>query len=320
MPHQILIVDPDEAFGQMLVQMLSLSGDYDARSVSTSADALSAVQSAAPDLAIIDLSLSDQPPLSLIDALRQQSPSLRLMLIPLGDSLPAEYGEIAVQGVLTKPFFIGDLGEMLTKALGTETRALVDLPPPPTRKGDDGPAKPRVRQIIKKLADDAPEKKSPAEPVPSLVPTTARPPAAATPDTPRARRAAPLPVAPATDSNAALDRVLSGLATEVRAEALLVMRDGILAAQRSSLPPQRIVSLTEMVGRWLALANEMATLAGEPYGHFRQLHFEGDRYHVYALDAANGVVVVMLCRSDVPLGTVRLAFKTAVGDIVKLVR
>ncbi|MBI5880413.1 MAG: response regulator [Chloroflexi bacterium] len=319
MPHQILIVDPDEAFGQMLVQMLSLNGDYNARAVSTGAGARAAVKAAAPDLAIIDLSIADTPARSLISDLRTRAPGLRIMLIPLGDGLPDEYREADIQGVLTKPFFIGDLGDTITQALGTEPRALVDLPPPPERKVDDSPARPRVRQIIKSAPADAPATKEPAVEKPALRPLPpARAPAEPIRETPRARRTT-APVTPATDSTS-LERVLAALASEVRAEALLVLRDGALAAQRSSLPAQRIEPLIALINRWQAVAGETAALVGEPYGRFRQLHMEGDRHHIYALDAATGLVVVIICRNDVSFGTLRLALKSALADIVKLVR
>ena len=318
MPHKILIADPDEAFGQMLQQTLGLNGDYVTQAVTTGARALAVAQAMMPDLVIIDLAIADTTPRSLIEALRRLTPTLRVMLIPIGDRLPDEYQASGIQGVLTKPFFVGDLGATIAQVFGTEMRALVELPPPPARKDADAPTKPRVRQIIKPTtaeASSAPVSAANAAvaPVPSTPAMTMR-------ESLRARRAAS---PPATDPPAAamgIDQALAALAADVHADALLVMQNGALVAQRSNLPANRLDALIELLVRWSKVAGEAASLVGEPYGRFRQWHFEGDRNHIYVLEAAHGALLVVICRSDVSFGTIRLASKSALAEIAKHVR
>ncbi len=317
MSHKILIADPDEAFGQMLQQMLAANGDYDTQAVTTGAHALAAAQTMLPDLAIIDLAIADMTPRALIADMRQRVPALRVMLIPIGDHLPDEFQAADIQGVLTKPFFIGDLGGTIARALGTETRPLVDLPPPPPRKADDATPKPRVRQATRPPAAHAP---SPS-PAPVAVPAAVPPPSApVVRAAPRARRAVPPPAPEPAVAASKIDLVLAALATEVHADALLVMQNGAPLAQCSNLSPDRLDALLKLLVRWSQLAGEVASFVGEAHGRFRQLHFEGDRQHVYALEVARDVMLIVVCRSDVPFGTVRLACKGAMGEIAKLVR
>src|SRR5205814_2248583 len=109
-----------------------------------------------PDLAIIDMAIRDVPPPLLISSIQQWAPQARVMLIPVGDMLPDEIRKLPVQGILRKPFFIGDLGRQIARALGTHTKPLAHLPPPLEKL--NGQDKPRVRQIVQKQA------RSPVEP------------------------------------------------------------------------------------------------------------------------------------------------------------
>ena len=124
----------------------------------------------------------------------------------------------------------------------------------------------------------------------------------------------------ALDPKAAVERTLDILSHEVRADVLLVLHNGALVAQRSSFPINRIDAFVELLRRWSEVANQMAAFLGEAYGRFRQFHFEGERYHVYEFDVNDNVALIVVCRTDVSFGTIRLAIKTASADIAKYLR
>jgi predicted regulator of Ras-like GTPase activity (Roadblock/LC7/MglB family) len=78
---------------------------------------------------------------ALVQSLRQSKPGLRIMLIPLfGEELAGDELSFEVQGVLPKPFFMGDLPNLIREALtcpfGDETVPVIEIPseaPPKTR-------------------------------------------------------------------------------------------------------------------------------------------------------------------------------------------
>lgn len=118
MPN-ILVVDSDEGFGFMLKEGLQNSGHYTATWVHSGSDALQAVVEKHFDLIIIDVALTDMSPGRLVKAVRDAKAGLKIMLIPLlGQDLPKSLATLDVNGVLPKPFFVGDLPDMVDQALG----------------------------------------------------------------------------------------------------------------------------------------------------------------------------------------------------------
>ena len=101
----ILVIDSDEGFGNMLKEGLMSSGQYRAKCVHTGSNALEAVVEEPFDLVIIDMGLSDMSPLTLVQAIREAKGSMRIMLIPLmGQELPDQVRALKINGILTKPF------------------------------------------------------------------------------------------------------------------------------------------------------------------------------------------------------------------------
>jgi len=148
--EEILIVDQDEAFATMLQESLEASGAYKATRVTSADEALQAVVEGNFDLAIIDLGLEDIDAVTLIRAIREAKPRLRLMLIPLvGEELPPEVQELNVQGVLPKPFFIGDLQQRIESALKKPVgrRAILRRKPSKRRKVD-------LYQVLSRLQEE----------------------------------------------------------------------------------------------------------------------------------------------------------------------
>jgi DNA-binding response OmpR family regulator len=66
----ILVVDSDEGFGNMLKEGLQNSGHYTAKCVHLGGDALQAMIEETFDLVIIDMGLTDMSPATLIHAIR----------------------------------------------------------------------------------------------------------------------------------------------------------------------------------------------------------------------------------------------------------
>ena len=292
MPPRILIADPDQAFGLMLKQMLELNGDYQAEHVSTGALALASVRKHIPDLAIIDMAIRDVPPPLLISSIQQWAPQARVMLIPVGETVPDDIRTLPVQGILRKPFFIGDLGRQIARALGTHTKPLVHLPPPLEQA--DSQHKPRIRQIVQ---------------------TPARPPA----EPPGRSNSKQVGITqPPRAQDSALDEVLLALARELHADAVLVLRQGALLAQHGDFDGTRLDKIVERLLLWRTAADELMSVLGER-AHFQRALLEGARYCLYTYYLNETLCLLTLCRSDLPLGTARLALRAAADRITKIV-
>jgi len=228
----------------------------------------------------------------LINSIQQWAPQARVMLIPVGDALPDEIRRLPVQGILRKPFFIGDLGRQIARALGTHTKPLVHLPPP--LEPANGQAKPRVRQIVQ---------------------TSARPPAEA-----------PVRIngkqseigQPPRTQDGTLDDVLLALARELRADLVLLLSQGVLLAQHSNFEGNHLDKIVERLLLWRAASDELLSLLGER-AHFQRALLEGERYCLYTYNLDETLCLLTLCRSDLPLGTARLAMRGASERITKIV-
>jgi len=70
-----------------------------------------------------------------------------------------------------------------------------------------------------------------------------------------------------------------------------------------------------LLAGWFKISAGMAAFVGERGGRFRQLHFEGERYHIYGFAISDASILVAICRSDVPFGNLRLSIKTASAEI-----
>lgn len=135
--QRILIVDSSGAFAAMLKEGVESSGPYQAITVSSGTDALDVLVQNQIDLAIIDMGLEDMDGPTLVQSLRQAKPDLRIMLIPLfGRELEDKTLSPEVQGILPKPFFIGELPDLIQEALtcpfGKGAEAARELPVEPT--------------------------------------------------------------------------------------------------------------------------------------------------------------------------------------------
>jgi CheY-like chemotaxis protein len=309
-PH-ILVVDPDEAFGQMMKMMLEMNGDYAASFVTDGKSALKFSPQDPPELVIIDLNIKDLAVSALVYEVRRRMPRAHIMLIPIGTELPADMRSLPIDGILTKPVFIGDLGEIIAKVLGTAIKPLVELPPsifpeeqPTTPAAKEEPLAPPPAVEAKPSAPEPPAPPPPVEPPPSPAPRArATPPPSRIPDRPQT-----------------IEQVLNNLSSELRAEAVFVLRKGDLIAQFSNIQTHRTDTFIGLIARWLKIADELADFVNEAYGHFNQLHFEGERYHLYAFDLSDGIVLGVMTRSSISPGTIRLNARDAGAHLTRLLK
>lgn len=281
----ILVVDSDEGFGLILKEGLENSGFYHARCVHTGAAALESVVEENYDLVIVDMALTDMPPKTLIQAVRDAKSGMKIMVIPLiGQKVPDSIQALSINGFLTKPFFVGDLPDLIDEAIGRRRNP-----------ADARPVAPPVTVAPPPAADKAP---LPAEtpPVESMAaPAPPVPMTTVSRDTLRYLRA----------NEAEILRLLDDLNREVRAEAILLIAGGELIAQAGMLSREHCQELTLLVAQSSQAAAQAANFLGEPAGRFLQSLHEGNAYRLYSLSLSEGILLSLALSSNVPLGMIR---------------
>ena len=127
--RNVLIVDPNVAFAEILEESLDQIGGYSVSVASTGQSAVALAQNDAFHLAIIDTLLSDSAPSDLLTHLRAIDPYLHIVFIPpFGKELEEPLAALDIQGVLHKPFIASNLDALLQSFLRQEV-----LTAPPSR-------------------------------------------------------------------------------------------------------------------------------------------------------------------------------------------
>jgi CheY-like chemotaxis protein len=281
----ILVIDSDEGFGMMLKEGLQQSGLYTADWAISGRQSAQVLKRVNYDLVIVDMALDDVPPAALIQAIRKAKNGIKIMVIPImGQAVPKTIMELKVDGVLTKPFFVGDLPELVDKAMGRKPRI---QPPPPLPQPSPPPAKAKPSVSTA----DTPAPVTPVAPIAAPVPVIS----AVSSDTLRYLRA----------SEKEIVRLLDDLNREVRAEAILLIAGGELIAQAGMLGQEQCQDLTGLISQSAAAAAQAATFLGEPAGRFVQSLHEGEAYRLYSLSLSEGIQLSLALSSNVPLGMIR---------------
>jgi CheY-like chemotaxis protein len=288
----ILVIDSDEGFGNMLKEGLNGSGHYQADCVHTGREAMQVILNGACDLVIIDMGIADVSPVKLIKAIRKAKSGMHIMLIPLmGQQLPDRMEELLkIDGVLSKPFFVGDLPDLVNDALGIKSLpGQVSTPFPPLPLPNATAAK-----VEPSESTTAPKKESSLTSLPQKllpIPEFARVPQ----ETLRYLRA----------NESEILRILDDLNREVRAEAILLIAGQELIAQAGILKREQCLELSSLVAQSSQAAAQAATFLGEKGNRFdRSLH-EGSEYRVYTLTISAGILLSIALSSNVPLGMIR---------------
>jgi CheY-like chemotaxis protein len=299
--YNILVVDSNQAFATMLKEGLETTSSYKVALAHTGADALEAVVETPFDMVIVDMGLPDVKPVKLVKAIREAKPAMRLMLIPLmGEELPKDLQNVAIQGILPKPFFVGDLPRLVAQAMGIaapsspQPAAAPELgngqpdPPVPSQSEDVSPSAPGVAQS------------PPPEDIPPLPAPT------------------PESLARWRTKEKDIVRLLKALNREVRAECILVTSGVQLVAFSGLLSREQTAKLAQIVAQSTAAASRAAAFLGEPAGHFEQSLHEGAEYCLYSLSLSEDLVLALALSTDVPLGTLRYRARQTAEELLEL--
>lgn len=144
MPPALLILDPDTAFATVLAEAIEGLGTYRATPVASLDDAVAELRARDYSMALVDATALDVSPSALAAHLRSVRPNLRLMWIGEEDE---EAKEVEAQGVLPKPFFVGELAALLEKAMRRPWGRPAPSPPPPTLPKEREDLKDALRRL-----------------------------------------------------------------------------------------------------------------------------------------------------------------------------
>lgn len=277
--RSFLVVDSNVAFATMLKESLEQQEGCFARVAANGEQALAALDGAEFDLAIVDLGVTDPDGVELVHQLRQQEPDLHLMLIPLnGAQVPADLGDVSIQGVLTKPFFLPDLPAQIADALAR-----------PVGGAEGGPA-------LQPHGEEDRESEVPAEPE-------------------RPERASPQPVAPRRprgtvyvaldEDNPAVMEELDRLVRDVNADGV-ILTDGVdLAAHTGTLSEEAMRGLARTVAESYRTAARVAQVLGKKEGGRFEQSMGGGDHLVYSLAVFEDIVLSVALCSKARLGMIR---------------
>ena len=300
----ILVVDSDEGFGTMLSEGLKNSGHYSAICVNSGEDALQAVAEQNFDLVIIDVAVSDMKPPKLIKGIRDVKSDTKIMLIPLmGQDLSSAYEKFNINGILPKPFFVGDLPDIVDKAMG-RTRQTIPAPPPqPAPAHLSADATPTTKPA------SAPDSQTEAAPVAVEASAPAIPVTQVSQETIRFLRA----------NETEILRALGDLNREVRAEAILLIAGADLIANSGMLGREECQKLAVLVAQSSQAAAQAASFLGERSGRFTQSLHEGGSYRLYTLTLTEGILLSLALSTNVPLGMIRHQSKQTADQLSKFI-
>lgn len=308
--HSILVVDSDHAFATILKEGLETTDEYQVTLAHAGSDALESVVERNFDMVIVDMGLPDVRPVTLVKAIREAKPSMRLMLIPLfGQQVPDELVDLKIQGVLPKPFFVGDLPHIVGKGLGAEP-----LTEPASASLPELNAAVPNKSSLAAVAE--------AQPAPAL--SWELP----------ADEDRPLPIEPLSDEVPAgyseealarlqakedgIVRLLKSLNREVPAESIMVTLGPQLIAFAGLLGREQTAKLAALVAATTEASARSAAFLGEPDGRFEQSLHEGSEYRLYSLSLAEGLVLSLALSSGVPLGSLRYRARQTAEELLEL--
>ncbi len=323
MTKRILIVDRDTGFSTILSETLNNHPAFEAIAVPTSTEAMEHVVENTLDLVVVDMGLTDISPVKLIAAIREYDPDLAVMVIPLmGETVPADVESLGIQGVLTKPFFVGDLPKLVGAAVGLELES-EEPPPPPEPDPPTEPVRRRPRLAPRKPSSRRPDRPLGLKPrdyqLPSRRRRNSRP-------QPRAEiSAAPtdLPSWQLEQLQKHTDEIVKRLDLlngEIGAEVILLTAGSVLLAKAGDMGDDRAEKLASLVAAGAEAAAQAAAFLGERDGWFEQSLHEGNQYRLYAYSLGRGVVLSMALGTNLPLGMVRHQTKMAARDLMKFVK
>lgn len=280
MAQTILVVDPNEGFAMLLVEELQRQG-YQMSSCSDGAEALAAIQSQVPDLALLDMGLEEPDSLTLARQLHESWPALRLVLMPMiGEVVPTETLGFPIQGLLPKPFFLPDLPDQIAAAFKAP---LAGMAPPPA------PAVPQAAPPT----PPAPVKEQQQPPAPARSPVSF------------------------AKHRSEIQLLMNVLAREVTADAVLLTVGDRLELWVGRLEENQVQVLARAVLQGQSICAEIAQALGrEP--ECLEHNIAGKDYGLYALSLGADAMLAIVIRGASALGLLRHRARIAVEDIIRL--
>lgn len=292
----ILVTDPNPAFGGMTQQVLEETGRFNVTLVGTGAETVTAAGKAHFDIVLAEATMADLSLRDLVTALRLNQPDLPIIVaLPLGeearpDVVAQATAQFDIQGVLSKPFYIPDLARQIEEAL---TKPVGGVTPAP--RAVEAPT-PKPTPVVAPV------------PAPKAAPATA--PTATGKLTPPKRSAPPAP-AWLEDVNRAA-QYLTTLTLESSAEAAFLMRGQHLIAFAGQCSKAEADELAATIAaNW---AKETDPSAGAQVRFLRLS--SGTDFLVYSTLAAQDVVLSMAFQAETPLGQIRKQAKRATEALV----
>lgn len=135
-PARILVAEDDEDFRELL--NASLHRDFpDAaiEAVGNGKEALEAIGSRPPSVAILDLNMPEMSGMQLIEHLRARAIASNVPIVVLtGSGGPQEWkhlSELGAEGFLVKPVNVRDVAPLVTRVLSDRARTTTRMPPAP---------------------------------------------------------------------------------------------------------------------------------------------------------------------------------------------
>ena len=324
MSANILIVDSDEAFATILKEGLETNQLYKAKIATSGEEALEAIVEQPFDMTIVDMGLPDIEGSTLVKAIREAKPTMRIMLIPLfGEELSPEAQSLDIQGILTKPFFMGDLPRKIEEALARPVRVGLTAPVsaapvarPKRRPVEEMELPPTWLPTTEELAMEAIRE---APPPPALEGVEEEGPAPAPPPPTEEERQIPLGEI-LRKIGTEINKHLTNLAFDLSAESVLLTHASELVAHAGNLNKERSQKLAVLVADSFAAVARAAKFLGETNGHFELSQNEGEDYSLYSRSVTEDLVLSVALRADTPPGTVRYITKQTADRLAKLVR
>jgi DNA-binding response OmpR family regulator len=274
----------------------------------SSTAALQKVVEQSVDLVIVDMSIKDVSPPKLIKAIREAKSSLPIMVTPvIGQDVPENVKSLDIQGILPKPFFIGDLPKIVGGALGLDLDSQVpDLPAQPARNSNTRRSSPTP----------AAEKPVEAPQPVAKVETAPAPVAAATTEiylpTLEARKLERL-----RKHREDIVNQLKDMNSDFRAEVILLTAGSELIAKAGTMSDKRADELAMLVAKSAETISQMARFLGERTKNFEQSMHEGSRFRLYSYSLGEGVVLSMALDVSVPLGIIRHQTRRTCQQLIK---
>jgi CheY-like chemotaxis protein len=123
-PARLLIAEDEDTLSYFLRQSLEdAKPPFTVEVVGAGDEALKSVVAGQFDLMLVDLRLPDMDGLSLIRAVRQFDPFMKVIVMTAYGSPEAEkeVRELGVHGYVTKPFVVDDMRRMITRIVADTT-------------------------------------------------------------------------------------------------------------------------------------------------------------------------------------------------------